>query len=420
VNALVTPFRPIDDLEEDLLLSWRAVSQATHQFLVLLGEFDLRQGWRAWGSADCADWLNLKCGITRNTAQEKVRVARVLGALPQIDEAFKRGDLSYSKVRALTRVASEINETDLLDYALGATAAQVEGYCRRLRNGNADSTVAAERAHQGRSLSRTFREDGSGTLSVELPREELELVLCALEKVAAGLPDVGDDSLFSRGADALVQMAREAMGDQTGAGSNADHYQVVVHVDAAALQGNGGEADLPIESVKRLCCDGSVVPIVEDESGEPLNVGRRQRTVPTGLRRALLARDRCCAFPGCTHDRWIDAHHIQHWADGGETNLDNLVLLCTHHHRLVHEGGFTIQSRSVGHSDRRDEGSRYFARPDGRPIEVSGVSEVSCADETGENRAEEVRESRPLYVVGSIRRPLSSAQFRPRYRVACR
>jgi hypothetical protein len=391
INACVTPFRPIDDLEEDLLSSWRTVSQATHQFLVLLGEFELRQGWRAWGAVDCADWLNLKCGITRNTAQEKVRVARVLGALPQIAEAFKRGDLSYSKVRALTRVASEIDETDLLDYALGATAAQVEGYCRQLRNGAADSTAAAERAHKGRSLSRTFRDDGSGTLSVELPREELELVLRALEKVAAGLPGVGDDSLFARGADALVQMAREAMGDDTSGGSSADHYQVVVHVDATALGGSGGEADLPIESVKRLCCDGSVVPVVENENGEPLNIGRRQRTISTGLRRALLARDRCCTFPGCTHDRWIDAHHIQHWADGGETKLDNLLLLCTHHHRLVHEGGFTIQRRRDGRRNR----SRYFARPDGRPVEVC------CAGGVRDHGEAEVRQSRPLYVVDS-------------------
>ena len=92
MNALVTPFRPLDDLAHDLLESWRDVSQATFRFLALLREFDLRQGWKEWGSADCADWLNLKCGITRNTAQEKVRVARALWTLPQIEEAFKRGD----------------------------------------------------------------------------------------------------------------------------------------------------------------------------------------------------------------------------------------------------------------------------------------------------------------------------------------
>ena len=188
MNALVRPCQPIDDLEEDLILSSREVSRATHRFLVLLREFDLRQGWREWGMADCADWLNLKCGITRNTAQEKLRVANALWLLPQIDEAFKRGDLSYSKVRALTRIATEVNETDLLDYALHASAAQVENYCRQLRNGSPKSAETARRAHEGRSLSRSFNDDGTGTLSVELPRAELELVMQALELVASRLP----------------------------------------------------------------------------------------------------------------------------------------------------------------------------------------------------------------------------------------
>ncbi len=387
MNALVTPFCPLDDLEHDLIASWREVSQATYRFLVLLREFDLRQGWKEWGSADCADWLNLKCGITRNTAQEKVRVARALWTLPQIQEAFERGDLSYSKVRALTRVASEINETNLLDYALGATAAQLENYCRRLRNGGADSTADANRVHGGRSLSRHFREDGSGTLTVELSKEELELVLKALEQVARSLPDMHDveeQSLFTRGADALVQMAKDSLAGTSTQGtamSSADHTQVVIHVDASALLSEsrrgelGGESDLPIESVRRLCCDGRVISIQSDAQGERLNVGRKQRTVPTAIRRALFARDHSCTFPGCTHERWIDAHHIQHWADGGETSLDNLILLCSHHHRLVHEGGFTVATRR--------DGSRYFARPDGRPVEV-GVSTVNPTGDTRE------------------------------------
>ena len=87
---------------------------------------------------------------------------------------------------------------------------------------------------------------------------------------------------------------------------------------------------MPLETAKRLLCDGKVVPIVENSNGEPLSVGRRRRTIPTAIRRALLARDRVCAFPGCTHRRFLDAHHLQHWGDGGETGVDNLVLLCSH------------------------------------------------------------------------------------------
>ncbi len=129
------------------------------------------------------------------------------------------------------------------------------------------------------------------------------------------------------------------------AASAADHYQVVVHVDESALRGGAGRSDLPIDTVKRLSCDGSVISIVEDANGTPLDVGRKQRTVPTSLRRALWSRDRGCSFPGCHKTRYVDAHHIHHWAEGGDTSLENLTLLCTHHHTLLHEGGFTIHRR---------------------------------------------------------------------------
>src|SRR4030095_559015 len=131
-------FQPIDDLEASLVASWREVSQATHRFLVLLRELDLRQGCKPYGTNDCAEWLNFRCGIARVTAQEKVRIARLLWALPEIDAAFKRGELSYSKVRALCRVATETNEAQLLAYALRSSASQVEAYCSRLRHGDAE------------------------------------------------------------------------------------------------------------------------------------------------------------------------------------------------------------------------------------------------------------------------------------------
>ena len=364
-SALLYPFQPIDALETSLVDSWQAVSRATHRFFRLLREFDLRQGWKAYGNTDCAEWLDWRCGICRNTAQEKVRIARALWSLPAVDEAFENGGLSYSKVRAVTRVATQRNERELLHYASRATASQVEAYCRRLRNGDAEvSSKDAMRIHEGRSLSRHFREDGSALMTVELPREDMELVLKALELVGGSLPEDPTRSLFAAGADALVHMAREALGGGSESAGNQDNYQVVVHVDASALQGEGGEADLPLTTMRRLCCDGGVVPLVERDDGKPLNVGRKQRTVPTGIKRALLARDRRCTYPGCHHERFVDAHHIVHWSEGGETSLDNLTLVCTHHHRLLHEGGYSIQ--------RHRDGRHYFARPDGRPVEPRG------------------------------------------------
>jgi hypothetical protein len=364
----VLSFRPIDDLEATLIDTWREVSRATHRFLVLLREFDLRQGWKNYGNNDCAEWLNWKCGISRVTAQEKVRVARTLWVMPQIDAAFERGDLSYSKVRAITRVATKTNECELLTFALASTATQVEAYCRRLRNGDVEVSASdAKRLHESRSLSRSFREDGSGTLTVELPRAELELVLKALEFVGSTLLDDPSRSLFAKGADALLQMARDALAGRSGGGAVAsESYQVVVHVDATALSGQSGESDLPLPTVQRLCCDGSVTPIVDDANGDPISVGRKQRLVTGALKKAVYARDRACTFPGCHHTRFLDVHHVKHWAAGGETSLDNLLLLCTSHHSLVHEGGFSIQ--------RHRDGRYFFARPDGRPIEAGESS----------------------------------------------
>jgi len=406
MNApLVRDFRPLEQLEHSLIESWRRVTQAEHRFLELLREFDLRQGWREYGNSDCAEWLNWRCGICRTTAQEKVRVARALWFLPQIDEAFRRGDLSYSKVRALTRVASDATEADLLAFALDASAAQCETFCRALRNGDPVASAAdARRLHESRALVRHFREDGSGTLMVELPKESLELVLAALERIGARLPDDPTRSLFARGADALVAMAREVLAGESGDGRrppSAEGHQVVVHVDAAALGGEGGQADVPLPTVRRLCCDGAVVPVIEQD-GRPLDVGRKQRTVSTGIRRALVARDRTCTFPGCHHERFLEAHHVHHWADGGETSLENLLLICSHHHTLIHEGGFSVR--------RRADGSCYFVRPDGRPVEPPSAENRSSKWPSAEDGGG-VREERAVYrcrrLDGEPRRPRS-------------
>jgi hypothetical protein len=285
-------------------------------------------------------------------------------------------------------VATERNETDLLGYALRSWAEQVEHYCRRLRNGDAEvSAVDARRIHERRWLSRSLREDGSGTLTVDLPKEQLDLVLAALDAVAKSLPEDPTRSIFATGADALVRMA-EAVLSAEGPVCRSDlpvangrvPVEVVVHIDASALSGAGGTADLPLPTVKRLCCDGAVVALIEDTEGRPLDVGRRQRVVSTSLKRAVFARDAGCVFPGCHHTRFIDTHHVHHWADGGDTTLDNLICLCTSHHRLVHEGGFAIQ--------RNADGTYYFTRPDGRPLDRAYVP-----------RGDRVEEERPVYGV---------------------
>ena len=151
--------------------------------------------------------------------------------------------------------------------------------------------------------------------------------------------------------------------------SSADRYQVVLHVSAETLTDDGGDLShiedgpgVSAETSRRICCDAGISVLTEDENGNTLNIGRKSRLIPPPMRRALRARDEGCRFPGCTHKHFIDGHHIEHWGQGGETSLANLVQLCRCHHRLVHEGGFSCEKNSAGKIEFRDPNGRLIAR----------------------------------------------------------
>jgi hypothetical protein len=411
------PERSIDDLDAAICRLASRIHALRYELLVLVREFDDRMGWAKWSFPSCAEWLSWRCSISLSAAREKVRTAQALRDLPEISLAFREGRLSYTKVRALTRVTAVHDESSLLRYALGATAPQVEERCRQIRNVQPSSVHDARRVWDTRSLS-SWRNTARGTLNLhaELPIEFGGLVMQAIERalereeVADGVADASSTSFQAQQADALVAIIRTyldggaAASADSDSGSIADRYQVVVHVDEAALHGGVGRADVPIETIKRIACDSSVVVVTEDERGAPLNVGRKHRTVSTPLRRALWARDRHCTFPGCHRTRFVAAHHVHHWVEGGETSVDNLVLLCSHHHRLLHEGGYRI---------RRDyQGEWYFVRADGRAIPRCGYRAADCTDDCEDDHAleqpsmegchhEEVREPRGVYCLGS-------------------
>jgi hypothetical protein len=158
-------------------------------------------------------------------------------------------------------------------------------------------------------------------------------------------------------AEALAAMADLSLAATHGR-SGGERYQVVVHVDEPALAGDGGTGReiedgpaISAETARRLSCDASLVRIRE-RNGGPLDVGRKTRTIPPALRRALRRRDGGCCFPGCGNHRFVDAHHVRHWAKGGETSLRNLVLLCRRHHRLVREFGYSVDERMRFHDPR--------------------------------------------------------------------
>ena len=351
------------------------IQAATYELLVLIREFDAGAGWNT-GFRSCAHWLNWRTGLDIGAAREKVRVARALAELPLLSAAMQRGQLSYSKVRALTRVATADNERSLLDFARCGTAAHVERLVRGWRRVDRVAEARDERRrHETRELRTWVDADGMVVIRGRISPEVGAVVQRALEaaserlyKEAAGTdPGASETTAGQRRADALGLLADTALTADLDRGTAGDRYQVVVHVDEGVLEndqatGQSAVEDGPYvsaETSRRIACDAATVVMRHDRDGQPLDVGRKTRTVPPALRRALAARDRRCRFPGCS-SRHCDAHHVRHWAQGGSTNLGNLVLLCRRHHRTVHEEGFAV---TLG-----VDGVPHFRWPDGRPL----------------------------------------------------
>jgi len=347
----------LDELQDEIATLASHIYAGTCRWLELVGELDRPGSWAEWGCGSCAEWLAWRCALTPRAAREHVRVARRLSELPLIHDAFSRGELSYAKVRALTRVADESSEEELLELARHMTASQLEravrAYRRVTRN---DANTIQTEAYVGY----TWDEDGALVVRARLAPEDGALFLRALEAARRLQEREWSEEHGSAeprrptNADSLVAMADMALGDENAGRSGGERYQVVVHVDAdgGACALDDGPA-LSEETARRLACDASLVEITERD-GEPLSIGRKTRTIPLGMRRALQARDRRCRFPGCDNRRFLDAHHIRHWARGGETNLDNLVLLCTRHHRFVHEAGYSVVELADSSLEFRD------------------------------------------------------------------
>jgi hypothetical protein len=383
------------------------LNAATRRWLALIAEFDRRKGWSDSVTQSCAHWLNWQCGLDMGAAREKVRVAHALEDLPLIGGAMARGELSYAKVRALTRVATPATEPYLLSIALHGTANHVENLVRQYRRAQeAEELSREERQQAHRSLSYFFDDDGSLVVKARLPAEAGMLVLKALEAAMPELPlppeDCEHDLHISaetsvsrmrptssataqtlqhrRGpriprsaqrADALALVAESFLKHGAEALSGGERHQIVIHVDHETLKertaGRSEFEDGPgmaAEAARRHACDCSYVKITENDQGEPLDVGRKTRSIPPALKRALNSRDKGCVFPGCSHKKYVDGHHVHHWAEGGETKLGNLVSLCRFHHRQVHEGGLRIE--------RLDDGAWRF-------VSANGESWVSSA-----------------------------------------
>jgi Domain of unknown function (DUF222) len=357
----------IDALADEIADMAAHLDAAMHRLLTLIREFDRSGGWAQQGALSCAHWLSWRIGLRPGPAREKLRVARRLAELPLLDDAFRRGELSYSKLRAMTRVASPDNEAALLDLARNSTAAQLERICRFYRQAHPPDRGSASGDDERRWVASRQTDDGMVSIQLRLHPDEAARFLRALEHCA-------DRGSLADGAVALADSAlagtREAQGD--GPAPLRPPVEVVVHVEAATLEGQTEAGDgLSAETCRRLLCDAGVVPMLED-AGKTIDVGRKTRTIPAALRRALHARDRHCRFPGCDHRRLLDGHHVRHWIDGGETCLANTALVCRSHHRYLHEFGFTVAMRD-GEPVFFDPGGREIAPVPARPPLADGA-----------------------------------------------
>ena len=398
---------PLPDLAAAITAGAVRMAAATAAWLRLIAEFDTREGWHGVGIKSCAHWLAWQCGLAPGAAREHVRVARALTSLPSIEAAFASGKLSYSKVRALTRIAEPDTEASLLDLALHLTASQVERTVRQWRR--ADRLDAGEPpVEQRQSFDHWWDDDGMLTVTVRMATEPGAVLLAAIESLveraarreragekkaqsarrepAAADERDADDSRSRRLARerrtarriAALSRLAEAAADADRRPGDPPRREVVVHVDAAVLADDaaagrafleGGPALTPA-TARRMLCEATVVVMLE-KGREPLAVGRRKRRATKAQLRALLHRDGGCARPGCTENRIerLHAHHMRHWFFGGRTDLTNLVLLCDRDHGLVHDLELVMSRR---------QGTLIVTAPDGR--RVWGAADAAFAD----------------------------------------
>jgi hypothetical protein len=402
-------------VESELVELAGQLAAATCRFLQLLAEFDAREGWAGAGVRSCTHWLNWRVGLSLRTAREHLRVAHALVGLPAITEAFAGGRVSYSKVRAMTRIATPQTERGLLNIALHGTASHVETVVAGAQAAMRRRTAASERSMRWRRDS-----DGSLLVSLRLPAAEGAQLVAAVEAMLAdddgppeheggpAGPDEGTAAVLGGGGSAEPLVGKAAIVGRGGpadvaavVGQNgpaepslpiasrradallalvagrqqANPPTVVIHLraDAATSEPDerpaawieGGPA-IPTAVAERLACGAALQALVVDRRGNPLHLGRRRRTVSPAQLCALRVRDRDhCVFPGCPQTRHLQAHHVRWWRHGGPTDLDNLALVCIFHHRLVHDHGFHLRSDGMG----------GFAadRPDGASIPAAGT-----------------------------------------------
>ncbi|HKR98702.1 MAG TPA: DUF222 domain-containing protein, partial [Candidatus Dormibacteraeota bacterium] len=348
----------VEVLGDVLVRASRAMNRLESEQTRRLRRFEELGGPAQDGALSTTSWMRWKLRMSGPAAAERMEVAKQIPLLAETDQAFRNGDLTFQHAAVVARAVSDVGidavmhaEPDLLRAAAQVDAGRFRNVAEDLRHvlDPKGALDAANALHERRYLRVSQVTHGGFRVDGVLGRDDGALVRRALAALEG--PHGKDDgrSAGQRRADALVELASR----QLRSGLPSSHGQrphLVVTVAALTSGGRLGHGEIegagpvPAETVARLACDASVTTITVDGDGNPLDLGRRSRAASAALRRALIQRDGGCRFPSCDRPPpWTDAHHMQEWHRGGETRLSNMVLLCRRHHRLMHEGGWSIR-----------------------------------------------------------------------------
>ena len=387
---IATELQPTERLEAEICEVAGNIAAATARLVLLIAEYDRRRGWEQWGCKSCVHWLSWKCALGAHAAREKIRVGHALEELPIVRAAFEHGELSYSQVRAITRIAGPHNEDGLVGIARAATAQQLE----RLVAATSTATKTRDRGFaatqfEDRRFVRGLDYDTGHFLGEErLPPDDGRLLMKALDAAAKQLRDERgkqgpEQTMAQLYADALVLLAQSFLAHGAAERTGADDYKTVVFADEDLIEqaplppqmesvGDGDGAptlvyDAPRchlengsaitqSTLERIWCDTAASRVVMRNGTFEIEIDQT-RTITGSMRRALRLRDKQCRFPGCCSER-TDAHHIRWRSKGGPTTLDNLILLCRFHHRLLHEYGYQMSVTPDGEMRFYDQKGR--------------------------------------------------------------
>jgi hypothetical protein len=363
----------------------------------IIGELDKREAWRNEGATSLGSWLAQRCGISEGTGRSWAHVAERLDDLPHLLQGLRVGALSFDKVRAAVNLATPETDASVLRQAEECSVRQLKDLARAGKEATDDQETVD---NEGRYL--RFNDDRC-SITARMPKDRYAVVRATITDGAKAIPSDGETPYDQRQCDALLNLCRSgrrhrrsgsgarsaggtADGDvSAGAVGQGGHdattatqgFFVVAHTDLSLLRGGTGSAEierlglLSPEAIRRISCDASVALALDDAFGHTMFEGRSRRFPSGAQRREAQRRDRRCRFPGCANDLFTDVHHLVHWADGGPTDLENLVTLCSHHHHRVHEREWSVAGNP--------NGILRFIGPSGRGDDIAPVAPVDQA-----------------------------------------